>query len=56
MLVTTRLDWIGWKSPGGRRYRAPYGANKYPLFQNNDNDNLPSYSASTTTKILKVHS
>ena len=21
------LDWIGWY-PGGRRYRAPYGANK----------------------------
>ena len=24
------MDWIGldWKSPGGRMYRAPYGANK----------------------------
>ena len=22
------LDWIGWVSPGGVRYRAPYGANK----------------------------
>ena len=31
---TYKWDWIGldgldgWKSPGGRRYRAPYGANK----------------------------
>ena len=22
------LDWIGWVSPGGGMYRAPYGANK----------------------------
>ena len=22
------LDGLDWKSPGGRRYRAPYGANK----------------------------
>ena len=25
------LDWIGWY-PGGRRYRAPYGANKDNIF------------------------
>ena len=25
------IGWIGWKSPGGRRYRAPYGANKFEL-------------------------
>ena len=31
------MDWMdGWKSPGGRRYRAPYGANNVFNIQSNN--------------------
>ena len=26
--ISGGLDWIGWKPPGGVKYKAPYGANK----------------------------
>ena len=33
----------GWKSPGGRRYRAPYGANKSRFTRDFERDNHFKY-------------
>ena len=39
-LKVDELDWDGWKSPGGMKYRAAYAANNHSSKEHNHNHGL----------------
>ena len=49
------IGWIGWVSPGGVKYRAPYGANKTLPTINPLEYPIPTATAVTATRHKNRH-